>query len=152
MFTVKRKEDSEGEGKNTQGDLADASPREHPFHGDYCWRQRRRCAFLREHGAFLSSQVRFLERLAKERHFSCVHRHAQYFITSLFTWSQTRSTAAPAGYTASCWWTGICGLQLKTQKEYQTVQVFLEVAQLQKKHGNLWPFGGAREMPRRPRT
>ncbi len=90
--------------------------------------------FSQKHGAFLSSEVSFLERL--ERHFfCCVYRHGQYFITSLFTWSKTRSSAVPVGDTASCLWSGICDPQLKTQKEYPTVQVFLEVAQWQKNMG-----------------
>lgn len=49
-----------------------------------------------------------------ERHF--IGTDSSYFITSLFTWSKTRSSAVPAGDTASCWRSGICDPQLKTQK------------------------------------
>lgn len=41
--TPSRKEEGK---KNIRGDLADASLREHPFHGDYSLKRRRRCAFL----------------------------------------------------------------------------------------------------------
>lgn len=132
--TAKRKANTEG--KNIQGELADASLRQHPFHGDYSSERRRRCAFLWETRCFSLLRSQFPRATGgRKATFFCVYRHGQYFITSLFTWSKTRSSAVPVGDTAFCLWSGICDPQLKTQKEYPTVQVFLEVAQWQKNMG-----------------
>ena len=43
-----------------------------------------------KHGAFLCSEVSFLERLAGGKTLFRVYRHWQYFITSLFTWSKKK--------------------------------------------------------------
>lgn len=92
-----------------------------------------------------------------ERHF--IGTDSSYFITSLFTWSKTRSSAVPAGDTASCWRSGICDPQLKTQKGISDDLSFPGSCaateknhQKKQQHGNLWLFGGAWEMPCRPRT
>lgn len=49
-----------------------------------------------KHGAFLCSEVCFLERLAGGKTLFHVYRHWQYFITSLFTWNKkNKKTGRP---------------------------------------------------------
>lgn len=149
--TAKRKANTEG--KNIQGELADASLRQHPFHGDYSSERRRRCAFLWETRCFSLLRSQFPRATGgRKATFFCVYRHGQYFITSLFTWSKNQVVRSSSRRYCILFVEWNLRSAAQDAKGIPDRSSFPGSCAVTEKHGNLWLFGGAWKMPGRPRT
>lgn len=120
-----------------------------------------------KHGAFLCSEVSFLERLAGGKTLFRVYRHWRYFITSLFTWSikkkkkKTGRQQLQSPTSHLVLWSVISAIRSSRRitKEKQTKKRNIrrfkfswKLRSDRRKHGHLWLFSGAWEMPCGPRT